>query len=222
MITVYTCITGQKDNLTDNQNKGNAHFLAFVEQCAATDIWEQKILRGIFTDPRRNSRLPKILAHQYVNSEYSIYIDGNISILKDPQEIVDKYLKDHDLAIYKHPVRNCLYDEAKICVEKRLDDPEIIIEQAKTYEDNEYAKNKGLCECGIIIRRHTPKVEMFNNYWFSEYSRHSRRDQISFMYAADKVGLRINKIDDFFIETSPAHAIKQSGDFEIVVHNHMK
>src|SRR5690606_11150176 len=104
----------------------------------------------------------------------------------------------HDIAVFKHPQRDCLYDEATVCALRRLDDPETIIEQVKTYEDRGFSKHKGLCECGIILRRHTPRVERFNEVWWSEYSRHSRRDQISFMYAADKVGLRVNQIEDYF------------------------
>ena len=126
--------------------------------------------------------------------------------------------KDFDIAMYQHPNRDCLYEEAKTCMKMGLDDPETIIEQAKMYEDKGYAKHKGLCECGIIIRRHTPKVERFNEAWWAEYTRHSRRDQISCMYAADKVGMRINKIHDFFINVTETKAVKQSGELEIVVH----
>jgi len=175
-----------------------------------------------FTDPRRNSRASKILAHTYINSEFSIYIDGNITLNVSPETIIDKYLKDYDIAVFRHPVRDCIFDEAMTCAKLKLDDPEIIIEQAKAYEDLGFAKHKGLAECGIIIRRHTPEIENFNNTWWAEYSRYSRRDQISFMFAADRVGLRVNIIDDYFISTSPTTAIKQSGDFSIKTHNHTR
>ena len=217
-ITVYTSITGDKDDILDGQKVHGSQQIAFVDKPVLSKEWKQSIINPVFSDPRRTSRLPKLLSHQYVKTEYSIYIDGNIRLLVDPKILIEKYLKDVDLATYKHPNRTCLYDEAKVCMAMRLDEPETIIEQAKMYEDAQYAKHKGLCECGIIFRRHTPKVEEFNNAWFSEYCRHSRRDQISFMYAVDRVGIRLNVINDFFIEDSPSHAVKQSGEFEIVVH----
>lgn len=190
------------------------------------DEWNPKVQNictyDKFKDPRRNSRASKILAHKYIDTEYSIYIDGNITLNVSPETLIEKYLKDYDIAVYRHPTRDCIYDEAVECAKRNLDDPEIIIEQAKAYEDSGYAKHKGLAECGIIIRRHTPEVENFNTYWWAEYCRYSRRDQISFMYAVDKVGIRVNIIDDYFISTGPQSAIKQSGDFSIIVHKHQK
>lgn len=190
------------------------------------DEWDKKVQNictyDKFTDPRRNSRASKILAHKYIDTEYSIYIDGNITLNVSPETLIEKYLKDYDIAVYRHPTRDCIYDEALVCAQRKLDDPEIIIEQAKAYEDSGYAKHKGLAECGIIIRRHTPEVENFNTHWWAEYCRYSRRDQISFMYAVDKVGIRVNIIDDYFISTSPTTAKKQSGDFDIVVHKHQQ
>ena len=175
-----------------------------------------------FIDPRRNSRASKILAHKYINTEYSIYVDGNITLNVSPETLIDKYLKDHDIAVYKHPNRDCIYDEAITCAKLKLDDPEIIIEQAKAYEDSGYAKHKGLAECGVIIRRHTKEVEQFNEAWWAEYCRYSRRDQISFMFAVDKVGIRVNIIPDYFVGDSSTTAIKQSGDLSIKVHKHTK
>ncbi len=200
MIQVYTSVTNGKDKIADKTA------LAFI------DSYDK------FTDQRRNSRIQKILPHLYMSSEYSIYIDGNIKLLKSPEELIEKHLKDHDIAVYKHPTRDCLYDEAIKCAVKGLDSVETIIEQAKAYEDAGFPKHVGLAECGIIFRRHTDKVREFNEAWWAEYCRYSCRDQISFMYAADSVGIPVNIINDFFIETSKIHAVKQSGDAEIFTH----
>ncbi len=198
MIQVYTSVTDGKDNIADK---------------TAINFTYDK-----FKNERRNSRIAKMLPHLYFASEFSIYIDGNIRLLKSPEELIAIHLKDHDIAVYKHPTRDCLYDEATKCAMKKLDDPELIIEQVKAYEDTDFPKHVGLAECGIIFRRHTDKVREFNEAWWAEYCRYSCRDQISFMYALNKVGLPCNMIDDLFIETSRIHAIKQSGDAEIFVH----
>lgn len=221
-ITVVTSICGSKDDLLDDQVKGNTKFVAFLDHPYSSDTWEIKKAHDTFYDPRRNSRIHKILIHQYVDTEYSIWIDGNIKLLVPPETLIEKYLKDCDLAVFKHPQRDCLYDEAKVCAVRNLDNVETIIDQVKTYEDKGFAKHKGLCECGIILRRHTPKVEQFNRIWWEEYCRHSRRDQISFPYAVDKAGLRINAIQDYFVDMTPTLAVKQSGDLAIVVHQHQQ
>lgn len=220
MITVYTCITGDKDSLIEDQVKGNARFIAYSDIPRSSNTWEIRKAYDRFTDPRRNSRIQKILAHQYIDTEYSIYIDGNMKLCVPPEVLIEKHLKDCDMALFKHPNRDCLYDEAIECAKRGLDDVETIIEQAKMYEEDGYAKHKGLCECGILIRRHTPKVEAFNNAWWSEYCRHSRRDQLSCLYAADKVALEINTVPDYFIITGENTAKKQSGDIEVTTHNH--
>lgn len=193
MITVLTSITGGKDYLIEEQAEGT--YLAYLDTLYMSDTWATKKAPEVFVDARRNSRLPKLLSHLYSDTEYSIWIDGNMSLLRTPDELVERYLQNHDIAVFKHPKRDCIYDEAIRCATAGLDDPEVIIKQVKRYEDLGYAKHKGLCECGVIIRRHTPKVIEFNNYWFAEYSTGSVRDQIPFMFAADKTGIRINVID---------------------------
>jgi hypothetical protein len=217
-ITVYTSITDEKDTLLDNQLLGEAQYVAFTD-LAYVQPWQIKKPYDRFVDPRRNSRIQKILAHQFIETEYSIYIDGNIRLLVPPEELIAEHLKDTDLAVWRHPKRDCVFDEAIVCAKRKLDDPETIIEQAVAYEKDSYAKHKGLAECNVILRRHTKKVEEFNNAWWSEYCRHSRRDQISFMYAVDKVGLRIKLIDDpFLMVQGKDMAVRTSGALEIYPH----
>lgn len=193
-ISIITSITGGKDKLREDMDTTSGKFIAYTDTDAKSDVWEVRKAPDIFIDPRRNSRIPKIMPHQYVDSEYSIWIDGNIALKLPADYLIETYLKDHDLALFRHPSRRCVYDEATVCAQMGLDHSEKIIEQVRAYEERDYAKQKGLAECGVLIRRHTPKVEEFNNYWWSEYCRHSRRDQISFPYVMDKLGMRVNYI----------------------------
>ncbi len=227
MITVYTAITGDKDGvreMPDIKAQSTAKFVAFLERPWMSDTWEIRPAYNRFVDPRRNSRIQKILAHEYIDTEYSIYIDGNIRLLTTPEALIEKYLKETDIALFRHPTRDCLYDEAKICAVKGLDDPEVIIEQAVAYEKAGFAKHKGLVECNIIMRRHTPQVAALNNAWWAEWCRHSRRDQISFMYAVDQVGIPINSVPFYFrgemrtIDHRPVEIGIKDGEFEIIPH----
>lgn len=221
-ITVFTAITGGKDDLLDDQVKGDARFIAYLDYPFSSPTWEIRKAYTQFADPRRNSRIYKLLPHLYTDTEYSIWVDGNIRLLKSPEELVGKYLKEHDMAVFKHPTRDCIYDEAIVCAKRNLDNIETIIEQAQYYEDRGFAKNKGLAECNIIMRRHTPQVVAFNNEWWAQYSRFSRRDQISFPVAVDNTGIRVNSIPDYFIEDSDTHAVKRGGEFDIITHQHGK
>ena len=217
--TVLTSITGGKNDLQEPLKPGKAKWIAYLDTPQESKAWEVRKAYDRFTDPRRNSRVPKILSHQFCNTEYSIWIDGGISLLKPPEELIKTYLKDHDIALFKHPKRTCIYGEAMKTATGHLDDPEIIIEQAKKYEDMGFAKNKGLYECGVLIRRHTAKVIELNNYWWSEYCRHSTRDQISFPFSVDAVGIRVNGIEANW-RISPDRLYALRSDFvKITPHN---
>ena len=153
-----------------------------------------------FKDPRRNSRVHKILIHKYSKADVTIWIDANMKLLISPEELVNKYLGDYDMAVFNHGGRDCIYDEAMEVAKLGLDDVELIIEQAKYYEDNEYPKHRGLAQGGIIIRRNNEKTQAFNEAWWADYCRFSRRDQLSLMPAIDKIGLRVNFIPEGWIQ----------------------
>jgi hypothetical protein len=193
-ISVLTSITAGKDHLRDDQFTGDALFIAYVSTDHRSKVWEQRPAYNGFRSARRNSRVPKILSHQFCDSEYSIWLDGNIALRVDPVRLVETWLGDYDFAVFKHPERNCIYEEAINCIGYGGDDFEVIDRQVRKYANDGYAKDLGLAEANVIIRRHSNHVIEFNNAWWAEYCVHCVRDQISFMYAARKTGLRINWI----------------------------
>lgn len=193
-ICVVTSCTNGRDSLIEDQAVEGAHFVAYVDKISPSSIWEQRLAHGNFISARRNSRIHKILIHQYVNSEYSLWIDGNIRLLVPAERLVNEWLNGYDVAIFKHRMRDCVYEEAEICAQLRLDDPDLIHEQTRSYLRASYPRHQGLAEACVILRRHNATVENFNNAWWSEYSRYSARDQISLMIAARKASISLNLI----------------------------
>jgi hypothetical protein len=147
-----------------------------------------------FKSPRRNARCHKILTHQFVDCDYSIWIDGCYRLLVPPEEMVERFLMDHDIAAFKHPHRDCAYDEARDCTEQKLDNPDVIKAQVEAYRLQGFPENFGMVETMVLLRRHSARVETFNNIWWSELCRHSVRDQISFSIAARRAGVRIKQM----------------------------
>lgn len=184
MITLYTSITNSKDT-PPQQDYPITVF---------NDTYDK------FKDPRRNSRIQKIMPHKYFDSEYTIYLDGNMKLLISPEEVIERYMQGYDMALFAHGRRDCIYDEALECARLKLDDPEAIIEQAKYYEDHEYAKHKGLLQGGFIVRRNNARTQAFNEAWWADYCRFSRRDQLSLMPAIDKSGVIVNRINEHWKE----------------------
>lgn len=178
MIKIYQIITGDKDDII-KQDYPCTQFI---------DTYDK------FKDPRRNSRIQKILAHKYIDSEFSVYMDGNMKLLISPQELIDRYMIGYDMALFKHP-RGCIYKEALAVAQLGMDEPETIIEQAKHYEDIGFPKDIGMLQGGFIIRRNNERTRRFNEAWWADYCRYSRRDQLSLMPAVDESGVIVNSID---------------------------
>lgn len=184
MITAYTVVTGNKD-ISQEQNYPVVIF---------SDAYDK------FKDTRRNSRIQKIMPHKYFDSEFTIYMDGNMKLLISPEEVIARYMDGYDMALFAHGSRDCIYDEAMECAKLKLDDPETIIEQAKYYEDHEYAKHKGLLQGGFIVRRNNERTQRFNEAWWADYCRFSRRDQLSLMPAIERSGVVVNQINEHWVD----------------------
>jgi glycosyltransferase involved in cell wall biosynthesis len=180
-ITVYTSVTGGFDKLPVPKHTKTAEYVAFTDQ--KSNDWKVEYPYDKFRDDRRNSRIQKLMPHMYFDTEYSIYMDGNIELLVEPQVLIDEFLKDKDIAAFKHMGRNDIYEEAEAIAYYGKEKKDVLVEQIKSYSKQGVKANGGLCECGVLIRRHTPEVNQMNEKWWAEYCRYSCRDQMSFTKA---------------------------------------
>jgi len=144
-----------------------------------------------FTTSAMNAKAPKILSHLFVDADISIWIDGCIQQTISPEELVDLYLPDDaDMALFKHPERDCIYEEAPAalgrCTSDREETGAAMMEQLWAYQAEGYPQHAGLAECNFIIRRHNVRVKAFNEAWWAQICRYSRRDQLSFPYVLRK------------------------------------
>jgi glycosyltransferase involved in cell wall biosynthesis len=177
-ITVYTSVIGGYNKLGNSPEQGDAYYVAYSDEKSET--WDVKTPYKDFSDDRRNSRIQKIMPHLFIDTEYSIYLDGNIDLKVSPKKIVEEFLKDKDIAVFRHVGRDCVYDEADACIGLQRGTPKKITEQMVAYAKKDYPRHAGLCECGVIVRRHTPRVAELNEKWWVQYTRYSERDQLSF------------------------------------------
>ena len=196
-IIIYTAITGGKDILKEDQIIDGADFVCFTDNPdLKSKTWKILPACNLFHDANRNSKIHKILAHKYFGDyTYSVWIDGALSLKVPVESLIDKYLSDTDIALYRHQIgRNCIYKEAEACITLKLNNIDIMKEQVKHYKDLGYPSDFGLYECPVILRRNTPEIEELNNFWWAEICRYSRRDQLSFDYILWKLGIRVTTI----------------------------
>lgn len=193
-IVVYTAIDGAYDTLKPPSPlwAADADFIAFVDNNARGDGWRQMAVCQDFVDPCRNAKIHKILSHRYFpDAEYTIWIDGNVSIISTVSlpGLLAEWLRETDLVVFKHRTRDCTYDEGVACIASAKDDPALINAQMSKYRRQGFPPKMGLAECTVLVRRNSPRIAKFNEAWFEEIRRHSRRDQLSFMYVAISLGL---------------------------------
>lgn len=193
-IAVYTAITAGKDSLKMPPPCEGVDAILFtdrVQDHAGSQAWDVRPACDLFKDPRRNSRAHKILAHEYLDDyDYSLWIDGSIWLRESATKLVELYLRDADLAMFRHPARSCLYVEAEGLIGAGYS-KKILSEQVAKYRRHGHPPDSGLNECAVILRRHNDATTAFNAAWWAEYCRHSCRDQVSVNYVLRKLDVRV-------------------------------
>lgn len=145
-----------------------------------------------FADPVMNAKVYKVLPHQFVDASVRIWMDGNIYPKKPAETLVTELLEGVDIAVFVHPWRNCLYDEhGQARMRLAPKHQPLIDEQVLCYRKEGMPPNFGLAECGVILSRRSDLTREFFDRWWSEITRWTSRDQMSFPYVWWKM-LRFN------------------------------
>jgi len=184
---IYTVITGNYDDIKEPTviTKGWDYICYTNNPKIKSKVWKVKQIYNKGLDNAKLSRKIWLLFHEYVGEyDLSIMIGGQLEIRCDLDKFVKRFLhKDVDMALMKHPSRNCIYDEAIKCSSKNLDDPIIIQAQMTFYRTEGYPANNGLVACGIMIRRHHIRnLELHFEHVWENVRKWSFRDQLSFNY----------------------------------------
>lgn len=197
-IIVYTTLFGEYDELSPISFDTPIKFVCFTDdKSLSVDGWETRYVDSNILNPKDSSRLIKFKPHEFLpEAEFTLYVDANIKIKKDPLYIFNKYSKITTLAIPEHRIRNCAFQEALACIEAGLIKPQHCTAQLERYCKEGLPKFYGLTENGIIFRKNTSLVNAAMNDWWLEYCLGVKRDQISLPYISWKWGLPIYKLDE--------------------------
>jgi hypothetical protein len=165
-------------------------FLLFTDDAALrAPGWRTVICSPAFDDPRKSAKIFKVLPHRYLASyQVSVWVDGTTCPRQDPRPWIDSVLKS-GIATFVHPERDCIYDEARICVDRGFD-RDVIEAQMARYRDAGYPAHHGLNTCTVIVREHNaPYVVAAMEEWWREIEQGSIRDQLSFNFVLWNRGL---------------------------------
>ena len=206
-IICVTAICGGYDSLIHTHHPhsrgDDTKFICYTDNPdIQSSLWELRPIctefNGCWDADVRNAKRHKVMIHEYVDCDYSLWIDGNTVLLNSVSSMVKEYLIDCDIATFKHPCRICIYDEKRICSELGLDIQEIMDQQMAAYEAEGFPKDFGLNAGGFILRRHTNEVKRFNETWWAEICKYSKRDQLSLNYAVWKTGIKILSLEGYW------------------------
>jgi len=197
---LYTTIFGGYDDLVKPKLPSGWDWKCFSEKNSLS----------LYTDNTRNAKRFKVLPHRYLQDYiYSIFIDGNMYVVGNVDELIEKYLSDSNVAFFNHSQnqldpRDCIYDEYNAIIhlgnndsnKNYKDDPNIMSEQVNRYYKEGYPSHNGLITGMVILRRHNEKdcIDAMEDWW-TEIKYGSKRDQLSFNYVAWKNKLKFNYMD---------------------------
>lgn len=208
---VYTCLVGGFDVLEEPTFIMNGwDYICFSNDFVAQkdSIWSIRKIPFQTKNKRRLSRFAKLLPHLVLQDyNVSLYLDSNINVLSNFLQLrLEELIKNGDkIAIGKHSLRNCIYDEAEVCIANKLDKRKIIEEQIKFYKKENYPRSFGLFENNVIYRLHMNEdIKELNEEWWRLYNKYSQRDQLSLVFIMWKFKIKCTSLfpGDFDIRNS--------------------
>lgn len=205
---IYTAIFGDNHYLHNPEIvSSNYDYICITDSDQYTsDIWEIKKVTPLYSHGGLNNRKYKVLPHRFFdNYDISVYIDGDLKITSDLNNLVEKYTQ-YPLSVLDHSLcgvnttgnlnsRNCIYDEANFIKwlgdnhprKHYKDNIDTIFSQMDRYKIEEYPTKNGLARTSVIIRNHNnPLVIKVMEDWWLELKYWSKRDQLSFPYVCWK------------------------------------
>lgn len=183
-IIVYSAVFGPIDKIMSAPKFSGIRFILFTDnQNLDIQGWEVVLINDTSGDPRKCAKKYKILPHQYFpRHRWSVWIDGTHMLRINPNKLIKK--AQSGILLFRHPKRDCVYDEAKVCKSLGFDH-EVINNQMQRYADKGFLTASGLSQCTVLVREHSRSdlCKMMNNWWY-EINAGSIRDQLSFDFVA--------------------------------------
>lgn len=203
-LIIYTCVTNGYDwMLPPIWQSPKAHYICFTDDPnLKVKGWEVRNIAG------SDSTHESVLANRYhkffpwnvlPKHEWSIYIDANIRLLRDPTPIISKTEKESKkIALPLHPERKNIWEEAeaiKAMGKAPRSEFALMDEQLDHYHREGYSDLTGLTANWIIFRTgYHPSLMSAMADWWDELNNGVRRDQLSLQYVLWKNNVEAYKV----------------------------
>ena len=215
-IAVITALAGSKEKSLHDPVLGafpDVDYFAFVDRVHNCQVWKQLPLWNFSNDnvwkDRRSAKLPKVLGWLLVPGyDYYIWHDCICDVVVHPRQIIENFLYQNDLALFRHPDRKCSYAEADIIAQRKLDDLERVSQTQQFLRNQGWGANRGLFELSSFVYKNSQNVQTAFLSWWELIEKYSSRDQLVFPYIVDKYKLTWNYL--------PGTAMAYAGNNQII------
>lgn len=204
---VYTCITGGYDIIQEPLyiHPSIDYILYTDNQNCKSSVWQIRPIKDEVARLGDNILInrfykfnPQNLFDQY---DYSLYLDGNIRVISDIRNMVNRLNNTLGLALHRHSSRNCIYKEAEVCRIEKKGNYDLILKQLEKYRREGFPENFGLYEANVILSdlKNSNANIVFSSWWKEFLNSKSFRDQISLPYIIWKCGYKFEDIGNLGI-----------------------
>ena len=201
-IAVYTCMTGNYDNIKEikNKEKGIDYYCFTNNKNVKSNTWKVIYIEDKTLSNVELARKTKIMGTPMLNEKYDIlvWMDAAVTFKKSIHDFINQYLNKKDSFVaFKHGNRNNIKEEMEACFRFNKEEKDKIERLMKFYEEEDYNYDNGLIESTVFIKRPKDrKVKETSNLWFSMIVNYTKRDQLSFNYCIKKTGLKVKWINE--------------------------
>jgi hypothetical protein len=206
-VKIYSCVTNAYDKVVEKAIICDSikEWVLYTDDFRIeADGWNRIKLNHPeeLKDLKSVDRWYKFFPHKFLKDvDISIYIDGNIEILKNLKPLIDKFYKSGFLiGCFKHPQRDNILEEIQACYSLNkidLHDGFSIQQQLSSYHKDGFDLRSKLFSGGVIFRRHTQiaKLDSSMNLWWNQLCTYTKRDQLSLPYVLWRANLGVYIFD---------------------------
>jgi hypothetical protein len=178
---VYTAIFGGYDELkAAPAAPEGVDCICFTDDAGMHALgWEMRV-EPQGGDPRMIAKRYKVLSHRVLPAyDETLWIDGSFRCTSE-RFVVEAlgYLEREPLALFPHPDRSSILDEAEACTRIPKYAVQPILAQVESYRATGYEDTR-LFASGIVARKNVAPVARLNERWWEENCRWSTQCQLS-------------------------------------------
>lgn len=203
MIVLYTTIFADSDVLKPRP-AGADLAVCYVDRPVAASLGWTIVELPPPADPRRTAWRMRALSHlTFPDATVVIWADASFAICNLPRLVEDAGVTS--LAGLRHPERSSCYEEGAELVALGQSDRRAVEAQLASYRAAHFAPH-ALTAANILVRRHTPAVVAFNEYWASELQRWPDDNaQLSLDFSAWRADLAVQYLDGTYTANPYMH-----------------